>query len=137
MKRLLAAALTATLLTGPVLAEARDHDRHAHGHRDVKHHVHRDVHRHVEVLRHVDVHRHVRYHAGPYHRPVGYRAYAWHRGAHLPRAYYAPRYIVHDYRAYDLYAPPHGHHWVRVDHDVVLAAIATGAVVAVVHDLFH
>jgi Ni/Co efflux regulator RcnB len=36
-----------------------------------------------------------------------------------------------------LYRPPHGHQWVRVDHDVVLAAIATGAVVAVVNDLFY
>jgi Ni/Co efflux regulator RcnB len=44
---------------------------------------------------------------------------------------------VRDYANYRLYRPPHGHHWVRVDHDVVLAAITTGAVVAVVHNLFH
>jgi Ni/Co efflux regulator RcnB len=74
---------------------------------------------------------------GHYYRPVGYRTYAWHRGARLPAAYYAPRYVVHDYRAYDLYRPPHGHHWVRVDGDVVLAAITTGLVVAVVNDWFY
>ena len=78
-----------------------------------------------------------RFHAGHYHRPYGYRHYAWHRGARLPAAYYAPRYIVHDYADYRLYRPPHGHHWVRVDHDVVLTAIATGAVIAVVNNLFY
>jgi Ni/Co efflux regulator RcnB len=36
-----------------------------------------------------------------------------------------------------LHRPPHGHHWVRVDGDVVLAAIATGVIVAVVSDLFY
>lgn len=89
------------------------------------------------MTRHVEVHRHPRYRVGHYHRPFGYRSYAWHRGARLPAAYYAPRYIVHDYRAYDLYRPPHGHHWVRIDGDVVLAAIATGVVVAVVSDMFY
>jgi Ni/Co efflux regulator RcnB len=162
MKRILAAALAATLLTGPLLAEARDHDRdrgsrhERGGHRDndrkhhrhhdhrserrhVERHVHRhvDVHRHVHVNRHVEVRRHPRFHVGHYYRPVGYRPYTWHRGARLPAAYCAPRYIVHDYHAYDLYRPPHGHHWVRVDGDVVLAAIATGAVVAVVNNLFY
>jgi Ni/Co efflux regulator RcnB len=79
----------------------------------------------------------VRFHAGHYYRPAGYRHYAWHRGAHLPRSYYAPRYVVHDYHSYHLHRPPHGHHWVRVDRDVVLTAIATGAVIAVVSDLFY
>ncbi len=149
MKRMLAAALTVTLLAGPVIAEARDHDRgrhsrhderashphhdrHAHRHakRVAKHHSHRHAQRPV-------VHRNARFHAGRYHRPAGYRAYAWHRGAHLPAAYYAPRYVVRDYRSYKLYAPPRGHHWVRVDNDVVLAAVATGVIVAVVNNLFY
>ena len=163
MRRILVATLAVTLMTGSVLAEARDHDRDRRsrhelrdGHRDHDRrdrHVydrHRDRHvserryyardhRHVDrhVHRHVDVHRHSRFYAGHYHRPAGYRAYAWHRGARLPTRYYAPRYVVHDYAVYDLYRPPHGHHWVRVDRDVVLAAIATGVVVAVVSDLFY
>ena len=97
---------------GPVLAEARDHDRDSRherkarshhddkrGHRDhdrrrdVRHverhvdrHVDRHVHRHVDrhVERHVVVHQHPRYRVGHYYRPVGYRSYAWHRGARLP-----------------------------------------------------
>jgi Ni/Co efflux regulator RcnB len=35
-----------------------------------------------------------------------------------------------------LYPPPYGYHWVRVDNDVVLAAITTGIVLAVVNQVF-
>jgi len=79
---------------------------------------------------------HQRYHIGSYYRPAGYYHYAWHRGDRLPRAYYAPRYVVYDYGRYGLYRPPYGHHWVRVDGDVVLAAIATGVVMQVVNQIF-
>jgi Ni/Co efflux regulator RcnB len=78
-----------------------------------------------------------RYHASRYYAPHGYRYRVWHRGERLPSAYYAPRYVVRDYNAYRLYAPPRGYHWVRVGNDVVLAAIAGGIVAAVVSDLFY
>lgn len=78
-----------------------------------------------------------RFYGGAYYRPYGYRYYSWRHGDYLPGAYYAPRYIVRDYRAYRLYAPPRGYHWVRVDNDVVLAAIASGLVVSVVSNLFY
>lgn len=78
-----------------------------------------------------------RFYGGAYYRPHGYRHYSWHRGDYLPRAYYAPRYVVRDYGSYRLYAPPRGHHWVRVGDDVVLAAIASGLVVGVVGNLFY
>jgi Ni/Co efflux regulator RcnB len=164
MKRILAAALAVTLMTGSVMAEARDHDgrdrhsrhdergwkgkhdRHASNHHDRReryadnrrdhdrdrHWERRDYRRAYVVAHHP-----ARFRAGNYYRPSGYRHYAWHRGAHLPSSYYAPRYVVHDYHAYHLHRPPHGHHWVRVDNDVLLTAIATGVVVAVVNDLFY
>lgn len=78
-----------------------------------------------------------RFYAGAYYRPFGYRYYAWRRGDRLPRAYYSTRYLVRDYRAYRLYAPPRGYHWVRVGNDVVLAAITTGIVLGVVNNLFY
>jgi len=78
-----------------------------------------------------------RYDAGRYIAPRGYAVRSWRRGECLPRAYYSERYVINDYGAYRLYAPPRGHHWVRVDHDVLLTAVATGAVVAVVSNLFH
>jgi Ni/Co efflux regulator RcnB len=150
-----AAALAVSLMTGSVVAQARDHDRdndrhsrhdergwhdrHARNQYNDRHarrvHVRED--RRDERRAYAQGYRQGRFDAGRYYRPAGYRSYAWHRGARLPRAYYAPRYVVHDYAGYRLYRPPHGHHWVRVDHDVVLAAVATGAVVAVLHDLFH
>lgn len=83
------------------------------------------------------VYDHHRYRAARYYRPYGYRPYVWHSGARLPSAYYAPRYVVHDYGAYRLRHPPRGYHWVRVDNDVLLAAIATGVVVQVVNGLFY
>jgi Ni/Co efflux regulator RcnB len=79
----------------------------------------------------------------PSHRTTGYvRSYAhrtqhWHRGARLPASYYAPRYIVNDYGYYGLRRPPRGHCWVRVNGDVVLAALASGVIVEVVNDLFY
>ena len=48
---------------------------------------------------------------------------SWRTGDRLPTAYYAPRYIVQDFHHYHLRQPPRGYHWVRVDNDVVLAAI--------------
>lgn len=84
-----------------------------------------------------DYGRHVRYRVDPYRQPRGYyNGYAWHRGDRLPVAFYAPRYVVRDYRAYRLAPPPWGYQWVRVDNDVVLAAITTGLVLSVVDNLF-
>ena len=78
-----------------------------------------------------------RFHGGSYYRPYGYRTYSWHRGDRLPVTYYAPRYVIRDYGTYHLGYPPRGYHWVRVDNDVILAAITTGIVVQVVSDLFY
>jgi Ni/Co efflux regulator RcnB len=75
-------------------------------------------------------------HPGPYYRPYGYAPRRWQRGARLPAAYYAPRYVIHDHYAYRLRPPPRGCHWVRVDGDAVLAAIATGVVLDVLYGYF-
>lgn len=78
-----------------------------------------------------------RYHVSRYQAPRGYKRHHWRYGERVPVSYRSSRYVVHDYRAYRLYAPPRHHHWVRVDNDVVLAAIASGVVTAVVYDLFQ
>ena len=75
-------------------------------------------------------------HVRKYHAPRGYYHKKWRRGDRLPRAYYARHYVVHDHHAYHLHAPPRGYHWVRVNHDVVLAAIATGIVLEVLYNRF-
>ncbi|TNJ35627.1 RcnB family protein [Arenimonas terrae] len=68
--------------------------------------------------------------------PPGYRAYQWRVGHRLPRGYYDRHYYV-DYRHYRLPPPPYGHHWVRVDRDVVLVAIATGLVLDVLYGVYY
>jgi Ni/Co efflux regulator RcnB len=55
----------------------------------------------------------------------------------MPYEYRTNRYIVGDYHRYGLYAPPHGYQYVRSGDDVVLAAVTTGLVVAVIAGLFQ
>jgi Ni/Co efflux regulator RcnB len=78
-----------------------------------------------------------RFHFGLYNRPSGYYHRTWHRGDRLPRAWYGPQYIVHDWHPYRLYSPPYGYHWVRVGDDVLLTAIATGVVLDVIYNIWY
>jgi Ni/Co efflux regulator RcnB len=52
------------------------------------------------------------------------------RGGYLPAEYRGTRYVVYDWRRYDLREPPRGYRWVRSDNgDYLLVAIATGVIV--------
>jgi Ni/Co efflux regulator RcnB len=155
MKSISAAAIALSLVIGPLTSAHADHDRHDpkpyteyYADRDQKDHGDhrdrwddRDNDRHSG--RHDDHdygksgHRQARYDAGRYIRPRGYYQHAWRRGERLPNAYFSNRYVVRNYSAYRLYAPPRGHQWVRVDRDVVLTALTTGVVIGVVSGLFH
>ena len=73
---------------------------------------------------------------GEYRRPWGYSERRWYRGDRLPVAYYARPYRIYDYHRCGLRPPPYGYYWVRVNHDAVLTAIATGIVLDVVYDSF-
>ncbi len=137
MKRLFAATALALALIGGVVttAQADNRDRHERRHDDRydrRDRHDRDWHR-SHGFRHYDGRR---YYGGRYVRPSGYYYRSWRYGDHLPRAYYGRRYIVNDYYVYRLHPPPRGYHWVRVDHDVVLAAIASGVVVSAVYGIF-
>lgn len=66
-------------------------------------------------------------------QPVAVRYYnarspEFRRGARLPNGYRGPNYVVDNWRAHHLAAPPRGQHWVQVGPDYVLAAIATGVI---------
>jgi Ni/Co efflux regulator RcnB len=140
MKRLLVAALAASTLMGTVaMADSHKHDRTRderawNDRRDDGKNHRADRERHD---RYYDRRYDGRYKVVRYAPPHGYRAAAWHRGARLPAAYYAPRYVVYNYDAYRLRPPPRGYHWVRVDNDVVLAAITTGIVMQVIDGIFY
>jgi Ni/Co efflux regulator RcnB len=58
----------------------------------------------------------------------GARGPEWRRGGRLPAQYRDHQYVVDNWRAHHLSAPPRGYHWVQVGNDYVLAAIATGLI---------
>lgn len=78
-----------------------------------------------------------RYSAGRYYAPRGYQARAWGYGERMPYAYRTNQYVVRDYGRYGLYAPPSGYQYVRSGNDVVLSAVATGLVIAVIAGMFQ
>jgi Ni/Co efflux regulator RcnB len=51
-------------------------------------------------------------------------------GHAMPQYYHHDysRYVVHNWRSYDLYEPPHGHNWLVIDGNFILVAAATGIV---------
>lgn len=157
MKTLFAAAVAVSMLAGTVTTayadndrgrherrhddhgkDRRDHDRgrdrDRHYDRDHDRWDRRDAYRSGYRQGRVDQHR---YDRGRYIAPRGYYVRSWRHGDRLPRSYCDSRYIVRDYHAYHLNAPPRGHHWVRVNNDVVLAAVTSGLVVSVVNGLFY
>src|SRR5262249_54530671 len=80
-------------------------------------------------------HRYERVRGPAWRAPVNYRHHAWPRGDRLPSDY--RRVEVRDWRAYHLAPPPRGYHYVRVGNDVVLTAIATGIISAVIANAFY
>ncbi|MEJ8858236.1 RcnB family protein [Variovorax robiniae] len=56
----------------------------------------------------------------------------WKRGGRVPNEYRGRNYVVNDYRAYHLNAPPRGYQWMGVGGDYVLAAIATGLIAQII-----
>lgn len=67
------------------------------------------------------------YRPGPGVRGVG-PDFRYYRGDRLPPEYRRYNYVVEDWHAHRLYAPPRGYHWVQVGADYVLVAIATGII---------
>lgn len=78
-----------------------------------------------------------RYQAPRYVAPRGYQARTWSYGQRMPSAYRTRTYVVNDYGRYGLRAPPRGYQYVRSGDDVVLAAVATGLIAAVIAGLFN
>jgi hypothetical protein len=68
--------------------------------------------------------------------PPGWVERRWVVGEVLPPAYVAAPYVIVDWRARHLAPPPPGYHWVQVGNDIVLAAIATGLIAEVIHDVY-
>ncbi len=78
-----------------------------------------------------------RYNGGRYQAPRGYQVRTWSYGQRMPSYYRSNQYVVRDYNRYGLRQPPHGYQYVRSGNDVVLAAVATGLITAVIAGLFN
>lgn len=58
----------------------------------------------------------------------GARGPEWRRGGRVPPEYRNRQYVVSNWRAHHLNAPPRGYQWVQVGGDYVLVAVATGII---------
>jgi Ni/Co efflux regulator RcnB len=76
------------------------------------------------------------FHIGPYHRPPGWVAHHWVYGEVLPRAYWAPEYLIGDYWLFALEVPPVGFEWVRDGTDALLVNTETGEILQVEYGVF-
>jgi Ni/Co efflux regulator RcnB len=76
------------------------------------------------------------YRIGPYHRPPGWTNHRWGYGEILPRAYWAPQYLIGDYWLFSLEVPPMGYEWVRDGNDALLIDTNTGAILQVEYGVF-
>jgi Ni/Co efflux regulator RcnB len=97
---LLAALMVAAVPALALADDHHDHDRPDWDHPGYRHDEYRGV--------------------GPHHE--------WRRGAALPAEYRDKRYVVNDWRGHHLSEPPRGYHWIQVNGDYVLAAVATGVI---------
>jgi len=76
------------------------------------------------------------YHVGVYRRPHGWVSHRWAHGQILPRAYWAPSYILADYWLFALDVPPVGYEWVRDDTDAIMVNVSTGEILQVEYGVF-
>ncbi len=76
------------------------------------------------------------FHIGPYHRPAGWRDHHWVFGEVLPRAYWAPEYLIADYWLFALEVPPAGYEWVRDGADAMLVSTGDGTILQVEYGVF-
>lgn len=76
------------------------------------------------------------YHIGPYHHPQGWHEHHWVYGEVLPRAYWAPEYLIGDYWLFGLEVPPVGFEWVRDGSDAMLINTGDGTILQVEYGVF-
>jgi Ni/Co efflux regulator RcnB len=129
-KILVSTFAAACLAGGSALAQGYDH----HGpQQSAPHHAPPPSHHAGPPVHHAPPH-----HAAPPHHPVEHHGrgagprHSFYKGDHLPREYRTRQYVIDNWRAHHLSAPPHGYYWVQTGGDYVLAAIATGLIAQIV-----
>jgi Ni/Co efflux regulator RcnB len=129
MKKIITAALAVSILATAGAASAQPGRRDDHQQQQAQRHDDRGP---QGYERRADK----RFKSSAYRGPKGYHGQRFHRGERLSPAYRGAAYRV-DYRRYNLAPPPRGYEYVRVNNDVVLTAVATGVITAVLMDLFQ
>jgi Ni/Co efflux regulator RcnB len=76
------------------------------------------------------------YKIGPYQPPAGWAPRRWAYGQILPRAYWAPEYVIADYWLFGLEVPPAGYEWVRDGADAILVSTINGEILQVEYSVF-
>lgn len=76
------------------------------------------------------------YRIGPYRRPAGWAPRHWAYGQILPRAYWAPEYLIADYWLFGLEIPPPGYEWVRDGGDAIMVSTINGEILQVEYGVF-
>ncbi len=61
----------------------------------------------------------------------------WSRGDKLPPQYSSSQNVVSDWKTNHLRQPPRGYHWVRVNNQYVLAAVASGVIADIIMNAEH
>ncbi|MDB5959240.1 MAG: hypothetical protein JWP59_534 [Massilia sp.] len=133
--KLIASALIALTMaaSGSAMAQRgdRDNDRNDHGNQGQHQQYNNDRNDRHDGARGNDNNNRRNYDARNY-RSDNYRGggprHDLRRGQRLSSEYRNNRYVVNDWRARRLSAPPRGQHWVQAGNDYVLAAIATGVI---------
>jgi Ni/Co efflux regulator RcnB len=82
----------------------------------------------------VNGHRYERARGPAWHAPKNWQRHNWQRGQRMPTEY--RRVVVNDYRNYHLAPPPRGYQYVRDGNDIVMTAIASGIIGAVIAGVF-
>jgi Ni/Co efflux regulator RcnB len=113
IKTMVSAILATSLATSGVAFGYDRGDRYDRGRNERAERAEHQFHRHYDARRNERG-------AGPNH--------AFYRGDRLPSEYRHRSYVVNDWRAHHLSAPPRGYHWVQTGGDFVLVAVATGII---------
>jgi Ni/Co efflux regulator RcnB len=77
-----------------------------------------------------------RWHSTHYVPPRGYQARHWRSGQYLPPSYRGSHYVM-SHHHYRLPPPPRGYHYVRVDDNALLVAVASGLIADVMFNAFY
>ncbi|ARU03685.1 hypothetical protein CCO03_02375 [Comamonas serinivorans] len=127
IKNSLLVALSAALLAGTVQAQPRPAERNPHSQHDAQ----RGPSQSHGAPAHRPAAPQQRHDAGPRGPQAHFERHDFRSGQRLPNDYRGHHYVVDNWRAHGLKAPPRGQHWVQVGGDYLLVSIATGVIASV------